>query len=375
MGIFVYKHGLQHVFTKWVYANMNTVSESYLASYIDSCTEQGASQSELLALIPGATAGLRSGDLSSGKSPMSEQRYPVELIFKILAFTEKTTGKPHIGLLCGANLRPASLNELGSAIMCCGTLRQVIMLNRRYQILTQQLGRTNLKTSGDQAHLIWEPHYKDAEYGRMVTDVVMAGHAIFGRWLSWVHNKKINAVHFRHARPSYAYKYIETFDCPVSFGKDENAMLIDVEVIDAPLPQANEKSLAEICQRLDVALANLQPAKPMAEQVSDMLYMEMSNAVPNLKQTAKYLGVSPRSLRRSLQAEHTNFRSVLEQARRTLCAKMMADNISLLSIADRLGYSQQSAFNRAFKGWFGATPKAYARAEKDAKAAFDQLAP
>ncbi|MCF6219558.1 MAG: AraC family transcriptional regulator [Robiginitomaculum sp.] len=306
---------------------------------------------------------------------MSEQRYPIDLIFKILDFAEKTLGKPDIGLLCGTNLRPASLNELGSAIMCCGTLRQVIMLNRRYQILTQQLGRTNLKTNGDQAHLIWEPHYKDAEYGRMVTDVVMAGHAIFGRWLSWVHDKKINAVHFKHARPSYAYKYIEIFDCPVSFGQDENAMLIDVEAIDAPLPQANEKSLAEICQRLDVALANLQPAKPMAEQVSDMLYTEMSNAVPNLEQTARQLGVSPRSLRRSLQAEQTNFRLVLEQTRRTLCAKMMADNIALLSIADRLGYSQQSAFNRAFKQWFGATPKAYVRAQKDANAAFDQLAP
>ena len=350
--------------------SMNTISASYLVSYIDSCVEQGANKVDLLRLIPGGGQ-----DIEAGKSVAAEKRFPADLIFQILALTAKTTGKPEIGLLCGQNLRPANLNEVGSAIMCCGTLRQVILLNRRYQILTQQLGRSNLKTSGEQARLIWDPHYQDAEYGRMVTDVVMAGHAIFGRWLSWVHDKKINAVHFRHAKPSYADKYVEIFDCPVLFDQVENAMLIDVDAIDAPLPQANEKSLAEICGRLDVALAKLHPAKPLGEQVAEILYIEMSNTVLNLEQIAKRLGVSPRSLRRILKDEQTNFSQVLEQTRRKLCAEMMAENIALLDIASKLGYSQQSSFNRAFKEWFGATPKAYMKAQQTINTAFDQFAP
>lgn len=361
---------LKGVLKKVYNGSMNTVSASYLVSYIDSCVEQGANKVDLLRLVPGGGQ-----DMEPDMTVATEKRFPADLIFQILTLTAKTTGKLEIGLLCGQNLRPASLNELGSAIMCCGTLRQVILLNRRYQVLTQQLGRTNLKTSGDQARLLWEPHYEDAEYGRMVTDVVMAGHAIFGRWLSWVHDKKINAVHFRHAKPSYADKYVEIFDCPVLFGQAENAMLIDVDAIDAPLPQANEKSLAEICGRLDVALAKLQPAKPLRSQVADMLYIEMSNAVLNLEQIAKRLGVSPRSLRRSLKDEQTNFRQVLEQTRRKLCAEMMAENIALLDIANKLGYSQQSSFNRAFKEWFEVTPKAYMKAQKITNAAFEQLAP
>ena len=349
---------------------MKTVSASYLISYIDACVQQGANKMDLLRLMPGAGKSLYDKNKTS-----AEKRFSIDLIFPILAHTAKHTNRPEIGLLCGLSLRPESLNELGSAIMCCSTLRQVIEINRRYQILTQQLGRSNLKIIGEEARLVWEPHYEDAEYGRMVTDVVMAGHAIFGRWLSWVQDKKINAVHLQHAKPAYADKYIEIFDCPVLFSQRENAMLIDVDALDAPLPQANKKTLSEICGRLDVALERLQQLKPIREQVADILYIEVSNIVPNLQQTAKYLGVSPRSLRRGLMEEKTNFRQVLEQTRQKICAELMADNIPFLQIASQLGYSQQSAFNRAFKQWYGATPKAYIRAQGEANRVFEQFAP
>jgi len=54
---------------------------------------------------------------------------------------------------------------------------------------------------------------------------------------------------------------------------------------------------------------------------------------------------------------------------------MLEQRISLAEISERLGYSEQSAFNRAFKKWFGETPKAYAKAMKVFETAFDQMAP
>lgn len=338
---------------------MNTVSASYLGSYLETCVQHGADRASLLALIPGALRGF-----DAHKDEISGKRYSTDIIFQILAITEETTGKAEIGLLCGENLRPESLNEIGTALMCCKSLRQVILLNRRYQALTQQFGRTNLKIDSKGARLLWEPYYSDPEYGRMVTDVVMAGHATFGRWLSWVHNQKPIAVHLRHKRPHYGDAYAKMFDCPVLFNRDDNAMLIDIEALDIPLPQANEVSLNEICRRLDIELAKLEPLRFYREQVADLLQAGMKNGPLNLPLTARRLGVSERSLRRSLAAENTSFRQILEQIRRRACEELLSKDVPLLSIAGKLGYSQQSAFNRAFKQWFGTTPKAYVRVQK-----------
>jgi AraC-like DNA-binding protein len=337
---------------------MDTVSASYLASYLETCIESGAERERLLAFVP--------KDFHQFDSPegaILDKRFSTEILFQILAETEKITGKSEIGLLCGENLRPESLNEIGTAIMCCKSFRQVILVNRHYQALTQQLGRTNLKMGDGHAKLLWEPYYTDPEYGRVITDVVMAGHATFGRWLSWVHNQKPIAIHLRHGKPDYSAAYDKMFDCPVLYNQADNAMLIDIIALDIPLPQANEVSLHEICKRLDIELAKLEPSRSFHKQVADLLKLDIMNGPLNLPQTARRLGLSPRSLRRNLTVENTNFRQILEQVRQQICKEMLSENVPLLSIAGRLGYSQQSAFNRAFKQWFGMTPKAYVHAQ------------
>jgi len=349
---------------------MSTMSATYLFSYVKTCVELGASEDELLALIPRGKK-----EFTQNNSGQNTRRYPAELIYTVLAKAENLTSKPDIGLLCGNQIRPAEMMDLGHALLCCTTLRQAILTNTRYQPLTQQLGRSKLVVEGDLAWLKWKSNCDDPEYGRRITDAVMAGHAGFGRWLSWVHDKKINAVHFRHAKPSYGELYEDIFECPVLFGQDENAMIIDVEAIDTPLPQANEGMLAEICLRLDVDLAKLEHQGSFSELVTKVLRMDRKPGLLNLAQTARHVGVSPRSLRRALTAEQTCFRTLLEHVRRDLCVQFLADNVPLSEIAENLGYSQQSAFNRAFKAWYGDTPKAHIHAQKTAIIAFDQLAP
>ena len=337
---------------------MKTVSASYLASYVESCVEQGANEASLLACIPG---GLQ--DFRSHEGEVSETRYDADIIYQVLIRTEKQTGKADIGLLIGENLRPGSLNELGTAIMCCASLRQAIGVNCHYQALSQELGCTVLKTDASCAWVTWEPYYSDPEHARMFTDFIMAGQASFGRWLTWAHNQTPIAVHLRHERPNYSDAYAKMFDCPVLFSQAENAMLIELSALDLPLPQGNEVSLNEICKRLDLELAKLEPLRSYHEQVADLLQLDMTNGPLNLPQTARRLGVSPRSLRRCLAAEETSFRQILEQMRQQLCDKLLSENVPLLKIANQLGYSQQSAFNRAFKQWYGTTPKSYVQAK------------
>ena len=75
---------------------------------------------------------------------------------------------------------------------------------------------------------------------------------------------------------------------------------------------------------------------------------------------AERLGCSERGLQRRLQRSGVSFAALVEQARSQLAARLLADTaLSMTDISERLGYSEQSAFSRAFRRWTGSSPQTY----------------
>ena len=78
---------------------------------------------------------------------------------------------------------------------------------------------------------------------------------------------------------------------------------------------------------------------------------------------ACHLGVSRRTLRRRLDAEGTSFHELTEVCRRNVGhALLVRSELPMIEIALRLGYSDHTAFSRAFSRWFGASPRELRRA-------------
>ncbi len=70
--------------------------------------------------------------------------------------------------------------------------------------------------------------------------------------------------------------------------------------------------------------------------------------------------MSPRTLQRHLKERGTDFKNLVDDTRRRFALTYLKDRRnSLTEIAFLLGYSDASAFNRAFKRWTGLTPLAY----------------
>jgi len=345
---------------------VRTVASTYLQSIYNTCLTNGVRAEDLLPLIPGGAQFLTA----------PETRMPIDTVIRVLTAAEQHTKMPEIGLLAGEAFRPSTFLNVGHAIMFCSTLRHVILLIRRYQPLIQQFGRTNLQIFGTEAHVCWHSFYADAEYCRNVTDAVMSSHAQFGRWLTWVHDKKINAIHFRHKKPSYAKLYEDMFECPILFDQPLDKMIVDVAAIDMPLPQANEDMHRNICAQLDVLLDELMNTSTLQTTISRYLRLHLAKGAPTLKVVAHHVGISERGLRRKLTQQNTSYRDILEQTRRALCEQYLFDGqYNLNEIAEKLGYAEQSSFSRAFKSWFGESPKTYIRAMALFNTAFTQMAP
>ena len=84
----------------------------------------------------------------------------------MVAAAEKETGDTTIALAAGQSARPATFLDVGQALTCCASLRQVLEVNRRYQPLTQQLGKTCLLVDQSAAKIHWQPYIDDPERTR-----------------------------------------------------------------------------------------------------------------------------------------------------------------------------------------------------------------
>jgi AraC-like DNA-binding protein len=85
-----------------------------------------------------------------------------------------------------------------------------------------------------------------------------------------------------------------------------------------------------------------------------------SSRWPDLEAVAAHLHISPQTLRRHLREEGSSFQELKDQLRRDIAIYHLSRaDLSLQQIAEQLGFSEPSAFHRAFKKWTGLTPGAY----------------
>jgi AraC-like DNA-binding protein len=87
---------------------------------------------------------------------------------------------------------------------------------------------------------------------------------------------------------------------------------------------------------------------------------ELSRGVPTVEDVARRMATSERTLRRRLEEGGSSFRELLDDTRERLARNYVRDRrMALSEVAFMLGFSEPSAFHRAFKRWTGTTPAAF----------------
>ncbi|NUP11354.1 MAG: AraC family transcriptional regulator [Polyangiaceae bacterium] len=148
--------------------------------------------------------------------------------------------------------------------------------------------------------------------------------------------------------------------CPVLFNASETRLVLSKALLERPL-QAPNPSLFEYLDRHARALTDkLTSATKISDRVRELLVARVREGEPDQRAIAKALALSDRTLQRRLQEETTSFAELVDEVRADL-AKMYLGNpaLAVFEIAFLLGYSEPSAFNRAFKRWTGMSPSAH----------------
>jgi AraC-like DNA-binding protein len=304
--------------------------------------------------------------ITSLEIPDARTRLPSALLDLAFEKASSLIPDPAFALRSAECWHPSNLGTLGYAWLSSGSLRTALKRMARYTRVIGQ--RMSARCADDELglHFLYEHGRGETRVGQTMADYTLAlivdmCRTNFGPALT------LESVSLRRPVPKNPKPYQDFFSCPIHFGAAVDGFVLERHIADRPLPTSNH----ELATTFDAILA-----KQLAEiangdlesRCKAYLLEQLTSGEPSEEALARAMGMSPRTLQRRLGDLGMTYKGVLEKTRYDLALRYLDDpKKSVTDVTFLLGFSEQSAFTRAFKRWNGSAPTAY-RAERAALA-------
>lgn len=269
---------------------------------------------------------------------------------------------PTLGLRLGASMQISQLGLLGYALQSCATLGDALAHLQQYERLVNDINRLHWENetgvAGDQVVLAWGT--ERGRPGPLVDECAVATLCAASRQISGQPDLNPTAVDFINPLPGDIQPYLDFFGCPVRFGQSRTRVCFPAGWLDVPLLKPDPVLADLLATQVDNLLDRLPAEADIVQQTRRALARRLRQQSASLEGVAADLCLSPRTLHRRLEVAGMNFRTLWEDTRRHLAEEYLRDpRLSLSDVATLLGFSEQSAFTRAFRRWHGTGPKAW----------------
>jgi AraC-like DNA-binding protein len=265
---------------------------------------------------------------------------------------------PALGIRIGQCIKPQHSGVLGYLIMSCQTLADALLRFQRYQRLLHNYSSVALQGKGDCVEMSW-----DVDQGlstQLSDEVFLAGLVTFIRDITGRPDLTPVAIQFTHTVPYAAADYERLMGCAVRFAGARVAIEFQLATLALPINTHNTHLLALLERQADAMVGETQHQDAFLAGLSRVIGDNLPEGGPSLQVAARAMHVSERTLHRRLAERNINFQALVRQTRHRLARLYLEDvTLSLNDVAFLLGYSEQSAFTRAFRQWQGTTPYRY----------------
>ena len=261
-------------------------------------------------------------------------------------------------LQIGACAQPRHAGLLGYLSLASTTLAEALQAYQRYEQLLygEQLVSVTLEDS--QLVMRWPG---TASTGPLADTVAIA--ALWSMLQRLLPQARLQQVCFAFAANAAQQQAAAAhFGCAVAFAQRCTAVMLPAALLALPLAHTDLAMRALLEQQARALLLALPAADALDRALQQALVRRLPEGEVNLVQLAADLHLSVRSVQRRLQRRGLSWRQLLERTRQQLAQTYLADSgLQLGEIALLLGYSEQSAFNRAWRRWSGTTPLQWRR--------------
>lgn len=298
---------------------------------------------------------LRDAGIDAAVTADPGERIPNAQWQAVMRQAAQAIADPAFGLRAARCWHPSNLGALGHAWLAAATLRTGLELLVRYWRIIGGRWLPELRVGREEiAFELHDPH-ADEVVAPIGTDITFAVVLDMCR-MNYGAALRPLRVELARARPPHHAAYAAFYGCPVHFGAGRRALVLRRSEAERPLPSANRR-IGEVLDRVIAEeLARLDRSDVLA-QCRALLLETLPSGPLGEAGMAQRLHMSPRTLQRKLAARGTTHKQLVDETRRALALRFMEDSRrSLADITFELGFSQQSAFTRAFRRWTGRAP-------------------
>lgn len=330
-----------------------TVTVQYMRILIDYCENHGLAAPVLL----------RHAKLATDLLSNAEERIAFADFMSLCNSAESLLQDPDLALKVGQEVTAGYYGIHGYSILSAATSGEGLHRSLRYHAMVHTGGRNEFVIEDGMAIMSYHSNMQDMpDLGRFQNELCLSAWVQFARWGSGLTAYSPTYVEFMHAEPADTFRHQQVFNCPLYFSAARNAIAFPAILLELPSPQANPTVLRimdELSERYLLALGHSNQPEWL-NRAQRYIAEYLQNGLPTIEQVAIGIGMSARELQLQLKKNKLLFSKLLDSTRSRLAKSYVCDpTLSLLDISYLLGFSEQSAFTRAFKRWLGKSPGIY----------------
>lgn len=291
-------------------------------------------------------------------SPLPRTRLPSALLDRAFGRAASLIDDPAFALRASECWHPSHLGTLGYAWLSSSSLRKALNRFTRFNRIIGQRKSSRCEDQPDGLHFIYDHGRGNTPVGHLMADFDLSLIVSMCR-MNYCWPMAPERVMLRRPAPADRHPYDACFGCNVEFGAAADSIILSPAVADRPLPTSNHELAITFDAILKKQLEELVSAD-LIGRCKTLLLQELTSGEPSDANLAKALCMSNRTLQRKLAELGTSYRDLLMSVRYELALRYLDDSgKSITDITFLLGFSEQSAFTRAFKRWNGQSPTAY----------------
>ncbi|MEM0994927.1 MAG: AraC family transcriptional regulator ligand-binding domain-containing protein [Bacteroidota bacterium] len=266
---------------------------------------------------------------------------------------------PGFGVRVGQQMKIDDYGVLGLSWRTCSYVGEIFERSERYFKLLSNTFVWQIKEEGTLSHV----HLNRAAYRRgleLSTEASLSATVVV---LQAMTEKNIQPVQvaFKHQSPKDLTSFHAAFQCPILFNQPHYAISYTTADLKTRTAKADASINRFLIERVEEATNGLEiVGSKLVVDVENLIKDALPSGIPSINQLGKHIGMSSRTLTRRLSEQGTTFRALVKKTQEETATSLLhTPSKSISEIAFLTGFSEQSAFNRAFKRWTGKSPTAY----------------
>jgi AraC-like DNA-binding protein len=331
-------------------AEPGTIAICFVAAALRSVRDRHLDAEGLLANV-----GLSSSLLQVPQARVSAKHYGALWRTVALALDDEFFGQD------SRRMKAGSFAMLCHSVLSCKTMGQALDRSLRfYALILDDISGKSERDAGE-ARIVLHERVAGTSQRAFAHELLLM--LLYGV-SCWLVGRRIPILRteFSYAEPAYSAEYRLMYSADLRFDRPNTLIAFEASYLDLPVVQ-NERSLKDFLRTApESILLKYKNGSSLNARVRRRLRQCLPGEVPDFERLAEEMNMTAATMRRRLHEEGESYQSIKDQLRRDLAISYLSHSSrSVMDIALELGFSERSAFHRAFRKWTGASPGEFRR--------------